>query len=170
MKKLFFICLCTIVLFSCNKGKTDNTSNACKPYVAPCPNPEKVFASSWLEYGPSTKLPQAKFRLLFSESLNGDDPIEFGFNRYPTTGLFYMVTMLDTLNTYKPSQITYVSDSGSFLARPASSDLPSVYIEANSTEIIISYCDISDGHFQFYQTLSSYVGTSPVSRRIRFNY
>lgn len=135
------------------------------PNVSPCSIPEEIFEIDSIIYGPTIRFPHATMTITF---LNTNR--QFAFNKIPETGMYHMVPNLIGSYAFE-NQIATVADSGSFLAYSYVTDSPEVYIENYNNELIISYCDLSNnGYSYFDQTINAYIGNPAGNRKIRMSY
>jgi hypothetical protein len=176
MKKIQIIMLVFLVgilaLVSCKKKEAHiippvakSTSN-----IAPCSLYCTSYASYSVDSSGNVNFPQAKYIVKFvnTSGANSFGSAEFAFNKIPESGMYYMVTAIDTMDQLKLNQMATYADSGSFAKRSAPTSLPVIYIENNQNEFIISYCSISNNSFIFDPYLNCWVGNSPTSLRIQF--
>jgi hypothetical protein len=151
MKSLFGILLLSIFCFtSCKKEDEiiEIEQEIYNPNVAPCEIAELNYQIVF--YGPSNFFPQAKFRVKFYDTTwICNYTVEFGFNKIPTTGMYYMMYELDTSNLTLPNQISYIRDTVCAWNVSSFTQTAEVYIENNNDELIISYCNISNSDYYF---------------------
>jgi hypothetical protein len=166
-----FAVLSTILFLSCEKDNANLNATACAPslFVAPCSIPEKVFPANSRHFNGSTYDPQAKYRIDLADTSNLNAIYEISFNKIPTTGLYKMVTFIDTTNASLPNQISMVQDSGSFLFRSDWSVSEDVYVDNANNKITISYCNISDEVVVFNTTYNCYIGIKPKTEKLVIN-
>jgi len=165
--------LALTMLQSCKKDTTPiPEDNTYQPTIAPCEIPETIYDLDSVFYGPSVNFPEAKYRIKFYDTTAVFDTIdiEFAFNKVPTSGMYYMVSQIDTNSQVFPNQIAFTRDYGGFKFNSVLTGYAEVYIEVNENEIIISYCNISCSDVQFDTATLSYNGNSPANYKVRKQY
>jgi hypothetical protein len=152
--------LCSLVLIACKKEEPLPNEVVSVQNTAPCTLLEKVFPTDSLFYGNSTYYPEAKFSVKFIDTIatTALDFIEFGFNHTPTTGMYYMVNEIDTNSQVLSNQISFKMESGGMLYQAFGTNDPIIYVENNTNELIISYCNIPNQIFTLDPPSNSYIG------------
>lgn len=151
MKSLLGILLLSIFCFTSCKKEDDIIEiqeEIYNPNVAPCEIAELNYHLDSVFYGPSNMYPQAKFRVKFVDTLpswgQGIYSVEFAFNKIPTTGMYHMMYDIDTNDLTKPNQIAYLRDTIGYYNKSVWTENAEVFVENNGTELIVSYCNISN--------------------------
>lgn len=136
-----------------------------EPNIAPCAVSEEVLEIADIIYGPSSKFPYAYMTIIFHNTSQ-----QFAFNKLPATGMYRMVPNL--VGSYGfDNEIATVKDSGSFQVYSGISDYEEVYIENYNNELIISYCDLSNGgEYTFDPSINCYIGHPSTNRKVRMSY
>lgn len=153
---------------SCKKEDPVPEPAGYQPNVAPCEIEELVYPVDSIFYGPGEHFSEARFRVKFADPGDPGHNLEFAFNRIPVTGMYHMVTYIDTNSLELSNQVASYTDSGSYSIRSAQTEDAVVYIENNSDELIISFCNMNN-QFVFNPQILSYIG-NPSERKVRKQY
>lgn len=159
-RQISILLILGLVLTSCKKDKPVIPEPDTADNIAPCNLTEKVHQIDSLFYGTSTEIPEAKFSVRFFDTLAipSNSFIEFAFNKVPTTGMYQMVAEIDTNQQAVPNQITYKIYDGGMNFQASGTASPSIYVENNTAELIISYCEVPDGTYNYSATCNCYLG------------
>jgi|GEM_PF-2704800 len=178
LSAIIIICVASLaVVLSCKKESDfplKEYQPKYQPNVAPCEIAETVYEVDSVFYGPDSYFPQAKFRIRFRYPVDTSftyDNIEFAFNQLPVTGMYHLVTDIDS-NAQNLNQIASIINVGSYNIRSCGplSEFPNVYVENNDDELIISYCNIPDVGYWFDSNTLSYIKNYFLTLKVRKQY
>ncbi len=145
MIRLFYSFALLVIVLSCKKEeKLQGNQVPHTDHLAPCPLDFHHYQLDSVFSGPSERFPNAVYRIKFSDTTDQNQylrpyDIECAFNIVPTTGTYFLT---ETINpSFGENQMAFKMNLGAYGVKSLPNEPKSVYVEANSEYLIISFCN-----------------------------
>ncbi|WP_300664922.1 hypothetical protein [Fluviicola sp.] len=147
MTRLFSILILLTITIACKKeAKTKQKLTPYEDHLAPCPLDFYNYQLDSVFSGPSGSFPNAVYRIKFSDTTDQNQyltphDIELAFNVIPTTGVYFLTEVINPSS--ETNQMAFKMRFGAYGVKSLPNEPKSVYVEANSDYLIVSFCNQS---------------------------
>lgn len=171
MIRIFYILALLVIAFSCKKEeKSKENSVPHTDHLAPCPLDFLQYQLDSVFSGPSDRFPNAVYRIKFSDTISQNQylrpyDIECAFNIVPTTGTYFLTETINPSSFH--NQMAFKMNLGAYGVKSLPNEPKSVYVEANSEYLIISFCNqpIRLTNLQWTGNLGEYTESMKVKKK-----